>query len=257
MRTITEHGAGSAAPMREAALQEGALLHHFKKALFLSEGRALISRELVACWVDGYAPALALLKRILPPGMVRFLNLPKQSSVTFTPPATNQTPAAPPRPAAGTAGPLLPGVAVSSTTPEKAQIPAVSNLSVTAQGAQSHPLNGSGHQQGSNTTPPSAMPVAGSSGGHTSDPLTGSKPAVDSSGAALPAVGPAQSPAQPAAPTSLPPHRAMAPPGPMPAATPPTAMPAATSGYKFNWDAFWDALQRMHEHAGQSSPFLS
>jgi len=38
---------------------------------------AVLSRELVASWADQYAPALALLKRVFPPGLVRCLNAPQ------------------------------------------------------------------------------------------------------------------------------------------------------------------------------------
>jgi DnaJ family protein C protein 13 len=36
MRAIAECGAAAAAPMRDAALREGALLHHLQLALFAS-----------------------------------------------------------------------------------------------------------------------------------------------------------------------------------------------------------------------------
>ena len=35
--------------------------------------RTQLSRELVALWADGYDPALALLRRIFPPGLMRYL----------------------------------------------------------------------------------------------------------------------------------------------------------------------------------------
>jgi hypothetical protein len=41
MRAIAECGAAAAAPMRDAALREGALLHHLQLALFAAGGRLL------------------------------------------------------------------------------------------------------------------------------------------------------------------------------------------------------------------------
>jgi DnaJ family protein C protein 13 len=41
MRAIAERGAAAAAPMRQAALREGALLTHLQLALFASGGAAL------------------------------------------------------------------------------------------------------------------------------------------------------------------------------------------------------------------------
>jgi DnaJ family protein C protein 13 len=40
MRAIAERGAAAAAPMRDAALREGAILHHLQLALFASGGPA-------------------------------------------------------------------------------------------------------------------------------------------------------------------------------------------------------------------------
>eukprot|EP00854_Cymbomonas_tetramitiformis_P001459 gene1459-2082_t len=64
----------AAAPMRDAALREGALLPHLQIALFDPPGdRRELSRNLIALWVDSYAPSLQLLKRTLPPGLVAHL----------------------------------------------------------------------------------------------------------------------------------------------------------------------------------------
>ena len=85
MRCVAECGATTAAPMREAALREGALLLHLKKALFTPGARAALSQQLVASWCDEFAPALTLLRQILPPGLVRYLNVPK-TQPTLPPP---------------------------------------------------------------------------------------------------------------------------------------------------------------------------
>ncbi|GFY80947.1 DNAJ heat shock N-terminal domain-containing protein [Actinidia rufa] len=54
MRTIAEEDAIAAESMRDAALRD-------------------VSRQLVALWADSYQPALDLLSRVLPPGLVAYL----------------------------------------------------------------------------------------------------------------------------------------------------------------------------------------
>lgn len=76
MRSVAECGAVAAAPMRDAALREGALLHHLSVALFGKGSRNILSRELVALWADQFTPALELLERIFPIGLILFLNSP-------------------------------------------------------------------------------------------------------------------------------------------------------------------------------------
>lgn len=78
MRTIADGGAGAAAPMREAALAEGAVLHHLLKALGPSGERAKLSRDLVAVWADAHEPTLSLLRRVFPSGLMRYLDEPKK-----------------------------------------------------------------------------------------------------------------------------------------------------------------------------------
>ena len=63
--------------------------------------RAKLSRDLVALWADDHPPALDLLRRIFPPGLMRFLNQP-----------TSQSIADPSRPA-------LPHVATSAQVPAR------------------------------------------------------------------------------------------------------------------------------------------
>ncbi|KAK9102564.1 hypothetical protein Sjap_019818 [Stephania japonica] len=75
MRTIAEEDAIAAESMRDASLRDGALLRHLLHAFFLPSGeRREVSRQLVALWADSYQPALDLLSRVLPPGLVAYLH---------------------------------------------------------------------------------------------------------------------------------------------------------------------------------------
>ncbi|KAK1413925.1 hypothetical protein QVD17_29662 [Tagetes erecta] len=75
MRIIAEEDAIAAESMRDAALHDGALLRHLLSALCLPDGeRREVSRQLVGLWVDSYPPALELLSRVLPPGLVAYLH---------------------------------------------------------------------------------------------------------------------------------------------------------------------------------------
>ncbi|XP_022144872.1 dnaJ homolog subfamily C GRV2 [Momordica charantia] len=75
MRTIAEEDAIAAESMRDAALRDGAILRHLSHAFFLPAGeRRDVSRQLVALWADSYQPALDLLSRVLPPGLVAYLH---------------------------------------------------------------------------------------------------------------------------------------------------------------------------------------
>ncbi|CAN8246994.1 unnamed protein product [Cochlearia groenlandica] len=74
MRTIAEEDAIAAESMRDAALRDGALLRHLLNAFSLpASERREVSRQLVALWADSYQPALYLLSRVLPPGLVAYL----------------------------------------------------------------------------------------------------------------------------------------------------------------------------------------
>lgn len=74
MRAIAEEDAVAAESMRDAALRDGALLRHLVHAFFLPIGeRRDVSRQLVALWADAHQPALDLLSRVLPPGLVAYL----------------------------------------------------------------------------------------------------------------------------------------------------------------------------------------
>ncbi|KHN10408.1 DnaJ like subfamily C member 13 [Glycine soja] len=75
MRSIAEEDAIAAESMRDASLRDGALLRHLLHAFFFPAGeRREVSRQLVALWADSYQPALELLSRILPPGLVAYLH---------------------------------------------------------------------------------------------------------------------------------------------------------------------------------------
>ncbi|KAF7993906.1 hypothetical protein HCN44_011175 [Aphidius gifuensis] len=81
MRAIIEEGAPEiAARMQELALAEGALPRHLLNSLFTSgsDGRLLthrqLCRHLVGLWVTGHPTAMGLLKRILPVGLLTFLD---------------------------------------------------------------------------------------------------------------------------------------------------------------------------------------
>ncbi|KAG0618514.1 hypothetical protein M758_4G070400 [Ceratodon purpureus] len=74
MRAIAEEDAVAAESMRDAALRDGALLRHLVHAFFLpASERREVSRQLVALWADAHQPALDLLSRVVPPGLVAYL----------------------------------------------------------------------------------------------------------------------------------------------------------------------------------------
>ncbi|XP_044264022.1 dnaJ homolog subfamily C member 13 [Tribolium madens] len=81
MRALIEEGdAEVAARMQNLALAEGALPRHLLAALYTqgSDGRLLthrqLSRHLVGLWVTGNPTAMGLLKRIMPTGLISFLD---------------------------------------------------------------------------------------------------------------------------------------------------------------------------------------
>ncbi|XP_033727987.1 dnaJ homolog subfamily C member 13-like [Pecten maximus] len=81
MKAIIEEGdAETAAKMQELALSEGALPKHLHTAMFTqsTDGRMLtnrqLSRHLVGLWVTGHPTAMGLLRRILPSGLLLFLD---------------------------------------------------------------------------------------------------------------------------------------------------------------------------------------
>lgn len=81
MRAVIEEGAPEiAAKMQELALAEGALPRHLLNSLFIvgSDGRLLthrqLCRHLVGLWVTGHPTAMGLLKRIMPVGLLNYLD---------------------------------------------------------------------------------------------------------------------------------------------------------------------------------------
>ena len=84
---------------------EGAILQHLLSALSgRPGGHSGLSRDLVALWADEYAPALALLKRFFPPGLIRYLNQRRQppaAAGSAAPQAAAAAAAPAPQPAAG------------------------------------------------------------------------------------------------------------------------------------------------------------
>ncbi|VEN42457.1 unnamed protein product [Callosobruchus maculatus] len=81
MRSLIEEGETEVAEkMQNLALAEGALPRHLQASLYshAADGRMLahrqLSRHLVGLWVTGNPTAMALLKRIMPPGLIAFLD---------------------------------------------------------------------------------------------------------------------------------------------------------------------------------------
>ncbi|XP_046378006.2 dnaJ homolog subfamily C member 13-like [Haliotis rufescens] len=81
MKAIIEEGdAEIAAKMQDLALAEGALPKHLHSAMFTqsTDNRMLtnrqLSRHLVGLWVTGHPTAMGLLRRILPSGLLAFLD---------------------------------------------------------------------------------------------------------------------------------------------------------------------------------------
>lgn len=78
MKTIVEESQSEVAQlMQEAALSEGVLLQHFYNAVYsASEDQRYISRYLVGLWMGEHKASRALLSRMVPIGIQRFLNSP-------------------------------------------------------------------------------------------------------------------------------------------------------------------------------------
>ena len=57
----------------------------------LQGSRGSLSQDLVALWVDEFGPALSLMRRIFPPGLMRYLNM-KQQAPTNPPLPTPKQP---------------------------------------------------------------------------------------------------------------------------------------------------------------------
>lgn len=91
MKAIIEEGdAEIAAKMQDLALAEGALPKHLHTAMFTqsTDSRMLtnrqLSRHLVGLWVTGHPTAMGLLKRILPSGLLAYLDSTEEVPVNET-----------------------------------------------------------------------------------------------------------------------------------------------------------------------------
>jgi len=77
---IEEADSETAAKMQELALAEGALPLHLQTAMFLQsddtrlQTNRQLSRHLVGLWVTGHPPAMTLLRRIIPAGLLSYLD---------------------------------------------------------------------------------------------------------------------------------------------------------------------------------------
>ncbi|KAG2494521.1 hypothetical protein HYH03_007288 [Edaphochlamys debaryana] len=274
MRAVAEGGAAAAAPMRAAALRHGALLTHLRAALFAPPGagvggdgggggggaggggggvggRQALGRALVASWCDEYAPALALLRRVFPPGLVRYLNAPRTSTATATAAAAAATAAGSAATAASAAA-RPPAAATNDPPPHNAG----STPPMSPHGPGPSP---SAAAAGTNQLPPAAAqppPPAGAAASANAPPPAG--PHSDAGSSATPP-GPAA--LLPSASSPLPAAAAAAAGSAAAAAASPAAGAAASlaadvavgggsAGLKGNWEAFWGAAERDHCHAG-------
>ncbi|BFZ15550.1 hypothetical protein BsWGS_18589 [Bradybaena similaris] len=91
MKAIIEEGdAEIAAKMQDLSLSEGALPKHLHTSMFTqsTDSRMLtnrqLSRHLVGLWVTGHPTAMGLLKRILPSGLLIYLDSPDEVPITET-----------------------------------------------------------------------------------------------------------------------------------------------------------------------------
>lgn len=58
--------------------------------MIMQGARRALSQDLVALWVDEFGPALALLRRIFPPGLMRHLSVKKTSPPPLRLPSLTQ-----------------------------------------------------------------------------------------------------------------------------------------------------------------------
>mmetsp|Transcript_48085 Transcript_48085/g.121362 ORF Transcript_48085/g.121362 Transcript_48085/m.121362 type:complete len:1147 (+) Transcript_48085:107-3547(+) len=230
MRAIAESGASAALPMREAALREGAFLHHLIPASFGKGHRAQLSRDLVSLWADEFGTAAALLRRIFPPGLLRYLNVPKPQ-ISGRP---NTNPLAPARRPCSEERP-------KSTSSDPSTTEALSNAS-NPSAATPKPASASANASGG--TPALIGPNRDESGpAHKRSSATLKSPAVTASGVSAPLTRNTNSEkVQESQPTEL-----------LSGSSFPTGATVKIRGphtLKGNWEAFWAAIQQNHHHAG-------
>ncbi|KAL0042756.1 hypothetical protein WJX79_009797 [Trebouxia sp. C0005] len=229
MRAVAEGGVLAAAPMREAALAEGSLLSHLLLATTQPGARGRLSQDLVALWVDEYGPALALMRRIFPPGLMRYLSVKKPALVTPHLVNPSQQLQGPPPLAPAKSPPSQADPNPLSPTQRSSAFTAKSNNPLSPRGAQDpgalrpDPLSqpGSSEQQAAllRQTAPSAQPRATGGGAVQQAPEA--------------SIGTLEGSMQRGASLNVP---------------PPVARTAG--GLKGNWGLFWGAVQRDHCHAG-------
>jgi DnaJ family protein C protein 13 len=229
MQAVAEGGATAAAPMREAALAEGAVLHHLLSALGpASAPRTQLSRHVVALWADAHEPTLKILRRIFPVGLMQFLDEPKKK---VAPMAVRRL--GPPDRRA-----MLGSTTTSTASTSRAGV--VSNTSNITNNTR--PLSGAG-AGGSSMT---------SGGGHLLAPATSSLLTIgdvggDVGGASRERSGATTSNQQQQKQPQL-------------SVVPPSSVPerllsggyrsnASTPQLRGNWDAFWAAAEKDHCHA--------
>ncbi|GAB4814092.1 hypothetical protein N2152v2_001138 [Parachlorella kessleri] len=244
MRAIAEGGSDAAEPMRAAALSEGAILHHLLNALGPQSPRAKLSQELVAVWADEYSPALALLRRIFPPGLMRYLNSRPR------PPA-----AAPPAPRQRLPAREAQHIPPTTALPGTAAIAASATPAAVSQQAAAipDPLH---LQPGAGLASPGGQQRAAA----VANPL--SPPSPQQVMSAQHAQHPQQQQQQPGGVAQQPPAVRVQGPGlhsaadgarpPSPLAKRFFSAPADKEqpSLRCNWDGFWAAVGRDHSHAG-------
>ena len=145
---------------------EGAILQHLLSALSgQGDGHSALSRDLVALWADEYAPALALLKRVFPPGLIRYLNQRKQQSAAVT--------ASPAAVATAAAAPPAHGTAAQQPAADGAAGRAVAAAQQQQQQPAQHPQAGEGQQGAASALAATQQLVAAASAapGPSADPL--------------------------------------------------------------------------------------
>ncbi len=239
MQAIAEGGATAAAPMREAALAEGAVLHHVLSALGPARApRTQLSRHVVALWADAHEPTLRLLRRIFPVGLMRFLDEPKKK---VAPPPVRRLGPPDRRAMLGSSSSTISTVA--STTP------------AATSGINNNPLS-SGNGNGTISSTIDSSTNNNSTGGHIIAPAPSSpSPLVVSTSST--------SPLDPLAATTKNTSNQLHQPPPQQqqqqplSVVPPVPERLLSGGFRSsaapqlraNWDAFWAAVDKDHCHA--------
>ncbi|KAL0040215.1 hypothetical protein WJX77_000548 [Trebouxia sp. C0004] len=229
MRAVAEGGVLAAAPMREAALMEGALLSHLLLATTQTGARGRLSQDLVALWVDEYGPALALMRRIFPPGLMRYLSVKKPVPVTPHLVNPSQQLQGPPPLAPAKAAPSQADPTPLSPTQRSSAFTAKSINPLSPKGA----LDPGAFRPGPLSQPGSSEKQAALSGQAAPSAQSRATGGVAVQQAPEGSIGTLEGSMQRGASLNVP---------------PPVARTAG--GLKGNWSLFWGAVQRDHCHAG-------